>query len=300
MTKFNKILTVVLLIFLFSGVAFAGTRFNGKNIIGNYLRLIEDTTPTAIDGYASVHTKSDNKLYFQDGAGTENEVALTETNFGEMYYFDNTVATEIEAVDQWHPAYALTEGELDGWTIDAGGSVDILSFADYSGTVAGTIKSTTDGAHSFATGDIVCLVGTNIADGGANDYEGQYEITVIDADEFYFTNANWNATTTAVAKKPDTLRADTGSAGSYIYNGSASASSVLGDKEYDWTLFKDTTRSEKVNARQYHKNANEYVTVVGTGVFEVSNGEKFWFAIRGNTDATNLVIRYSNATIYKP
>ncbi len=36
----------------------------------------ETTTPTATTNYGKVYTKSDNKLYFQDGAGTEHEIAF--------------------------------------------------------------------------------------------------------------------------------------------------------------------------------------------------------------------------------
>jgi hypothetical protein len=34
----------------------------------------ETTTPTAKTDYGKVYTKSDNKLYFQDGAGNEHEI----------------------------------------------------------------------------------------------------------------------------------------------------------------------------------------------------------------------------------
>lgn len=38
--------------------------------------LSETTTPTAVTNFGKVYTKSDNKLYFQDGAGSEHEVAF--------------------------------------------------------------------------------------------------------------------------------------------------------------------------------------------------------------------------------
>ena len=40
------------------------------------LFMKETTTPTATTNYGKVYTKSDNKLYFQDGAGTEHEIAF--------------------------------------------------------------------------------------------------------------------------------------------------------------------------------------------------------------------------------
>ena len=38
--------------------------------------LGETTTPTAVADYGKIYTKNDNKIYFQDGAGTEHEVAF--------------------------------------------------------------------------------------------------------------------------------------------------------------------------------------------------------------------------------
>ena len=40
------------------------------------LALKETTTPSAVTDYGRIYTKSDNKLYFQDGAGTEHEISL--------------------------------------------------------------------------------------------------------------------------------------------------------------------------------------------------------------------------------
>lgn len=36
----------------------------------------ETTTPTAVADYGKIYTKADNKLYFQDGAGNEHELAF--------------------------------------------------------------------------------------------------------------------------------------------------------------------------------------------------------------------------------
>ena len=58
---------------------------NGAGVSANYdlgligdgvLMLTETTTPTADTNYGKVYCKSDNKLYFQDGAGAEHEVAF--------------------------------------------------------------------------------------------------------------------------------------------------------------------------------------------------------------------------------
>ena len=51
-------------------------------LVGGRIRLGETTTPTAVDSWGHLYTKSDNELYFQDGAGNEKVVSTgTDTAF---------------------------------------------------------------------------------------------------------------------------------------------------------------------------------------------------------------------------
>lgn len=59
-------------------------------------------------------------------------------------------------------------------------------FADYSGTVAGTVKAT-DTAHGLSTGDEIEITGTD-------DYNGIFSVTKLDADNFYFSDTWTNNT----------------------------------------------------------------------------------------------------------
>jgi len=43
---------------------------------GGVLSLLETSTPSADGSYGKIYTKNDNKLYFQDGAGSEHELAF--------------------------------------------------------------------------------------------------------------------------------------------------------------------------------------------------------------------------------
>lgn len=55
-----------------AGAAFSG---NLTTDAGTYT-MLETTTPTPRTNYGKIYCKTDNKLYFQDGAGVEHEVAL--------------------------------------------------------------------------------------------------------------------------------------------------------------------------------------------------------------------------------
>ena len=58
----------------------------------------------------------------------------------------------------------------------------ISAFANYTSTVSGTTKATCSADHSLVSGDRVAI--TSSPD---SYYDGNYEITKIDGDEFYFT-----------------------------------------------------------------------------------------------------------------
>jgi len=71
----------------------------------------------------------------------------------------------------------------------------ISAFADYSGTVAGTVKATS-ALHGFSVGTTANVVIT-----GTANYNGTYTVTYIDANSFYFT-ATFVATETGLWNYP--------------------------------------------------------------------------------------------------
>ena len=61
--------------------------------------LKETTTPTARPDYGKIYTKSDNIMYFQDGAGIEHAIGVLDTNYGGAYIFNNSTPTVIETAN---------------------------------------------------------------------------------------------------------------------------------------------------------------------------------------------------------
>ncbi len=49
---------------------------NTMTVESGVISIKETTTPSADTGYGKLYSKGDNKLYFQDGAGTEHEIAF--------------------------------------------------------------------------------------------------------------------------------------------------------------------------------------------------------------------------------
>jgi len=85
---------------------------------------------------------------------------------------DTTSSTITERTTEKYDTFQGT-GNLSG---------TISAFADYNGTVAGTTKATCSADHNLATGDRL-----TISSSPDSYYDGNYSITKIDGDEFYFT-----------------------------------------------------------------------------------------------------------------
>lgn len=93
----------------------------------------------------------------------------------------------------------LDNGPEKGWRFAnrtfnciARDSSSITVFADYTGTVSGTVL-VTDTSHPYVSGDMI-----TISDGSVGSYDGDEVITVVDSNSYYFT-ATFVSTETATA-----------------------------------------------------------------------------------------------------
>ena len=82
---------------------------------GCSLHIPEITTPTAIADWAALYAKSNNELYFQDGAGVEHVVSLAGDAYGEMYVA-TTQTQSIAASATWYEVGTFTTGIVNGVT----------------------------------------------------------------------------------------------------------------------------------------------------------------------------------------
>lgn len=214
---------------------------------------------------------------------------------GELAITGNTNESTIEAVNQFHPAFGQTLLNASGITLQAGSSVAITAFADQGSNV---IRATTATAHGFSTGDPIAVLGADVEAGDANPYYGIYSITVFDADEFDFTCVGcWNATTTAVATRPDSFVIPSYGGGTYRFTATASFSAAANSKTYDFWLYKDITQIPHITTRFQSKNADVFASVVGTGTFTAEGGDKIWYGAANVDDATNFTLRNTNIVI---
>ena len=215
------------------------------------------------------------------------------TPIAEMYQYESAGVQTIDTTDVYHFALLYSAGDLEGWTFNAGSTGPIASFEDYSGTVAGTIKAV-DVAHGLITGDDISITGTS----APNDYNGIYTLTKIDDDSFYFTNAGWNATTTATWVEGSYLEAGAAVAGCYLINFSITAASAAAAKNFKFELFKNSSELNKTATEMTPAGTN-HQSCGSNGLVTILPGDRIYVALKNETDANDLNLEHSNVILHK-
>ena len=122
-------------------------KINSSEVLkSSVLTLAETTTPAAVGSSGKVYTKSDNKIYFQDGAGVEHDVTGDIVGPGsavdeQVVVFDSTTGKLVKAVptiiDSATGNVQLVAGNL---FIDDSKSLHFTSNGLSSGTLRGSFK----------------------------------------------------------------------------------------------------------------------------------------------------------------
>lgn len=252
---------------------------------GGPIALKETTTPTADSGYGKIYTKTDNVLYFQDGAGVEH--SINESSYGEMKIGDNTTATVIRGANQWQGVTSnMATGLVSGFTYDAG---LLGAIASTSGT--GTVATINDVAHGLTAGDIISINGTT-------SYNGIYEVNTVPGPDSFTILHSASTNETGYWQKPSSLTADTGTSGTFRGSWDSCGIAVTNGHVFDFAPYVNTTRSTQATARRSFSNA-DYGSFSGTGLTEITAGDTLSFFIRNTSATGNLTIRAFDFNVVK-
>ena len=257
--------------------------------VTNGLYLAEQAAALAdIAGLGQVWVRDDapNVLMFTDDLGTDFQLGFVDVFFGEMIITTDKTVT-METVDTPIAIYDVSTGTLQGWTFSTGKTGAITVYADYSGTVAGTIKAT-DVGHGLVTNDIITIRGTT----APNDYNGIHLITRIDDDNFYFTDT-WNADAGASDWEMGAyLTPDAPSVGEYdiewtmgVTKGAGSSASVV------WRVYQNTTETLKCGQVR-ELSGTDTGAVAGGGFIPVAANERIWFALESDNNDNLTINRF--------
>ena len=233
------------------------------------------------EGQFWVKNTSPNEPYFTNDDGDDKQLAVFDADTGEMIVTSNQTAT-IETADTPHAFTKFSTGDVQDFSFVAGITGAITAYADYSGTVANAIKATCVG-HGLVTNDIITIRGT----AGPNDYNGIWQITRIDDDNFYFVEAAlWNADAGASDfEMGDYLLAGVGTAGEYdiAWNSSVSEGGGAGSVVL-FCPMQNTTILTKASAKRKFAN-NDVGSISGGGHIAIAVADRIWFTHQ--SDGTN-------------
>jgi len=253
------------------------------------LYLNETSTPTAKGSKGAIYTKSDNELYFQDGAGTEKRLKTGVSDYGEMGNVYGSSATEtLESTDEWHAIYHTnitgSAPHLNNnftFTVGSHGGGNITTAA------AGAAINIADTAHGLTTGDFVTVQSANHAGVGT--------VTLVDADNF----------TVDIAYVGD--EAATWQMGSYLTVSSAGvyrgvwnmgiSQSATNSQTSIIAPFVNATQSTKAVAPRLVDNSSDIGMIGGNGLMSFSADDRIWFAVQ-STSAQTLTFLVFNVTIH--
>jgi len=224
---------------------------------------------------------------------THNHDALVSIGFA-----NNAVETTILAADQVHPAVGVSSALVEvGIGFETGLTASVTSFADYNGTVAGTILATTSAAHGLTTGDVVVLVGADIEAGDAAPYYGIYTTTVVSTTTFYFTQT-WTQTSTATVYRPDYFRIE--AAGTYEFTAHGAFESAAVTQTFGIGAFVNTAYAPTFPFR-ITAGGPSNIDGAASAVYisDLVPGDVVWYGVFNDGGTANYTLAHASVSLRK-
>ncbi len=261
---------------------------------GHQIKIVKiDSSPNGItlDGFGSQTIngsltkilRAQWQVITVEAAGTEWIItqATSIVTEGNMHVHDNTVDTVIYTANTPHYIFGLFSSVIElGFTFSAGFDGAIASFSDYSSTVPGAVLAN-DASHGLSTNQGITI-------NNSTDYNGAFNVTVVDADNFYFTDtfvgdetANW--------QKGDCMRVDPGSNGPLnITIAGFGLGTTGGTDSFEWEIFQQTPGSdpipiENAEVKETFTGSTNPTSFTGIGSLSVGDGDEVCIAMIGLT-----------------
>jgi len=258
------------------------------NIQGLYLDEI--TTPPAINSKGAIYPKDDNKLYFQDGAGTEHTLNLNGSDYGEMGNVYGSDATEVLAeANKWYAMYhANITGSAPhlnfGFTFTAGSNGTIASVANN-----GNGKPRfTDNDHGLLDGDIVTIQSTE------GNYDGIGVVANKTANTFDIETMTYNNAATGFWQMGSYLKCAT--AGQYRGVWTSIVTQTSTNKKVHITPYIGIAQATKAYSCRLFSGASDTGTQAGNGLMDFGVGDRIWFAVQSD-NAQTITFKVRNVSV---
>ena len=258
------------------------------NIHGTgYVELDEITTPDAVASKAKVYSKTNNRFFFQDGAGVEHELVEVDVEHGEFFVKDNATATVMTDANKPVALELGASSHLKDFTFQVGSNGVITDTADNSGTLR-----ITDASHGLTTGDIVTINGLATAAQNGITQITRIEDNTFDCDDITYVTAS----ETGTWQMGSYLLAPTGAAADYRVLFISSASSASANKTFKAELvILKTIHDDTVTEQRF--SATDITSLDFGGIITVADADRIWVCITGITDGTNITLKHFNLSI---
>jgi hypothetical protein len=246
--------------------------------------------------------------YFQtDAAAGYNDWSCTGTNvwtqgarptpaYGEMYFYTasggSPTSITIDVTNQYHGVHLAATGiSVNGWTYKTGSQAVISAVSDNGG---GTILVTTATPHGLAAGDYVCQTGFTTR----TTYRGIYKVLTTPLTTTYtVTRAFETSTDTGDMQRAWSLRANTGSAGTYRVSFTMSAQAASGTTDFRFELDQNTAAIDSIAGQTLFSTASRPQEMVGIGLVTIADDDVIFMTVKNLTDASDFSVWLANLSL---
>ncbi len=259
-------------------------KVNGAGI----LSIHETTTPAAVDDYGKIYTKSDNNLYFQDGAGNEKELGITDTHYGEMFMYESTGVETIGQTDQYYGVSGEFEvGDVENFSFVAGQADDGTATITDNGS--SKVKVTETG-HTLSDGDYVTLQSAN--------HSGTSIVSGVAGNDFELVAIAYSGDEGCTWQEGDYLLAGVGSAGMYLITVAFTGSAGAAAKNYKFEAVQNATHIDK-SAFEITTSGTNHQSGASSGIITISDVDRIWFQFKNETDTQDLNYEHGNINLIR-
>lgn len=222
--------------------------------------------------------------------------ASTQITHAEMTQSQHGTVTVIAATAQPHAFHTanIAAGDLAGWTFDAGGGGTVLAIGSVADGGGGEIDVETAPNHGLVVGDIVSISNTSDV-----NYDKVHVVSgIVSADKFSVV-ATFGGTTTGSVNHAATLTANTGQAGQYMCQVSASATSTSSNETFDFVVYENATAVDKSEMRRKFGTGADYGSFAESFLLAVADGDVISWTLQNNDSAGNITVRNFNINLIR-
>ena len=210
--------------------------------------------------------------------------------YGEMYIYSNSTETVINTVNTPIALRNITSGLVSGFAFDAGRQLNMDSFNDYSGTVAGAVRLYDAIAdHRFSTGDVITISNTT-------NYNGIFEVTKIDDYNFYIIAAWAGDDGVSNCIRGTSLTALTGSAGVYTSTWQMTTAPAGACELCFKVNINETPQNKSTACRDMAINDKDNNS--STCLLTIADGDIIWLSVESDS-TDNIVNSMGNINLEK-